>query len=277
MAAGRDTSDFIGAAPDAELIVVKLKKARQFGLSLFAVPEEQENAYSSIAVMIGVEYIIKKARELDRPVVICLGVGTNSGRHDGFSIFEEYLSGVANMTGVCLCVAAGNETQARHHFHGKVSARGEKKNMEVMVGGSRTDFFISLWSSVSDKVSVSLLSPSGEFIDKVPPKTGSIQMTDLLLERASVRVAYYFPLEGSGGQLTTVRVLGATPGIWTITVNGDLILDGAFDACGFTLGVIVRFRRNSSDTYFAFLLIFFPISDKVSLEYSPASIAILSE
>lgn len=230
VAAGRETGDFIGAAPDAELIVVKLKKARQFELNLFAVPAEQENAYSNIAVMIGVEYIIKRAREMDRPVVICLGIGTNSGRHDGFSIFEEYLSGVANMTGICLCVAAGNESQARHHFRGKVQARGEVRNMEVMVGESRTDFFISIWSSVSDKISVSLLSPSGEFIDKVPPKTGSVHMTDLLLERASVRVAYYFPLEGSGGQLTAVRVLSATPGIWTITVNGDIILDGTFDA-----------------------------------------------
>jgi len=230
VAAGREASDFIGAAPDAELIVVKLKKARQFGLNLFAVPKDQENAYSSIAVMIGVEYIIKKARELDRPVVICLGIGTNSGSHDGFSILEEYLSGVANMTGVCLCVAAGNESRARHHFRGKVQARGEARNMEVMVGESSTDFFISIWSLVSDKISISLLSPSGEFIDKVPPKTGSVQMTDLLLERASVRVAYYFPLEGSGGQLTTVRVLDAKPGIWTIIVNGDIVLDGTFNA-----------------------------------------------
>jgi len=230
VAAGREIGDFIGAAPEAELIVVKLKKARPYGLRLFAVPKEQENAFSSIAVMIGVEYVLRKAQELERPVVICLGIGTNSGSHDGFSIFEEYLSGVANLSGVCMCIAAGNESQSRHHTKGIVAATGETQNIDVKVGNQPADFFISIWNSVSDKMSVSVTSPTGEYIARIPPKTGNIQTTDLILERAHVRVANYFPLEGSGGQLTNVRVLSATPGIWTITMHGDIILDGTFNA-----------------------------------------------
>lgn len=230
VAAGRETDDFIGAAPDAELIVVKLKKARGFGLDLFAVPEDQENAFSSIAVMIGVEYIIKKAHELGRPVVICLGIGSNSGSHDGFSIFEEYLSGIANLTGVCLCIAAGNESQARHHTQGVIPGKDGSQNMDVKVSDQLSDFFISIWSSISDKMSVSIDSPAGELVPKIPPKTGMITLTDLTLELSRIRVAYYFPMEGSGGQLSTVRVLDATPGIWTITMYGDIILDGTFHA-----------------------------------------------
>lgn len=230
VAAGRDEGNFIGAAPDAELIVVKLKRARPYGLQLFTVPENQEDAFSSIAVMIGVEYVLQKARELDRPVVICLGIGTNSGSHDGFSIFEEYLSGIANLTGVCLCIAAGNESQARHHTIGTITAKGETQNIDVKVSDRPTDFIISIWNSMADKLSVSILSPTGEYIARIPPKTGNIQITDLILERTQVRVAFYFPLEGSGGQLTTVRVLDAPPGIWTVTIHGDIILDGTFHA-----------------------------------------------
>ena len=37
-------------------------------------------------------------------------------------------------------------------------------------------------------------------------------------------------MEGSGGQLTVVRLLNATPGIWTIIVTGDIILDGTYHA-----------------------------------------------
>lgn len=230
VAAGREIGDFIGAAPEAELIVVKLKKARPYGLRLFAVPKEQENAFSSIAVMIGVEYVLRKAQELNRPVVICLGIGTNSGSHDGFSIFEEYLSEIASLTGVCLCIAAGNESQARHHTKGIIAATGETQNIDVKVGDRPADFFISIWNSVADKMSVSVTSPTGEYIARIPPKTGGIQTADLILERSHVRVANYFPLEGSGGQLTSVRVLNATPGIWTITMHGDIILDGTFNA-----------------------------------------------
>ena len=143
VAAGRKDGDFIGAAPDAELIVVKLKRARPYGMELFAVPAEQENAFSSIAVMIGVEYILRKAMEMDRPVVICLGIGTNSGSHDGFSIFEEYLSGIADLTGVCLCIAAGNESQARHHTKGIIAAKGESQNIEVKDSNHQPSLIIS--------------------------------------------------------------------------------------------------------------------------------------
>ena len=230
LAAGREVGDFVGAAPDAELIIVKLKKARNFALNLFAVPAGQENAFSSIAVMIGVEYIINKARELNRPVIICLGIGTNAGSHDGFSIFEEYLGRISNLTGVCLCIAAGNESQARHHTQGRVSAKGESQNIDVKVENSASDVFVSIWNTVSDKLAVSVTSPTGEYVEKVPPKTGSVSVMKLVLERSTVRVAYYFPLEGSGGQLTTVRILNATPGIWTVTVHGEIVLNGMFHA-----------------------------------------------
>jgi len=56
--------------------------------------------------MLGIEYIIEKARSLNMPVVICIGVGTNQGGHDGFTEVEKYIGIVSNMTGVCVCVAA---------------------------------------------------------------------------------------------------------------------------------------------------------------------------
>lgn len=230
VAAGRETDSFLGAAPDAELIVVKLKKARPFYLDLFAVPESQQNVFGSTAVMIGVEYILRKARELNRPVVICLGIGTNLGSHDGFSIFEEYLSGVSNLGGVCLCIAAGNESQARHHTQGKIAAKGQSRNIDVSVVNESSVVYAAIWSSVSDRLSVSIRSPTGELTARLPPKSGSITTNNLVFEQAAIRVVYYFPLEGSGGQVTVVRVTNATPGIWTITVYGDLILDGTFHA-----------------------------------------------
>ena len=230
VAAGRETGNFLGAAPDAELIVVKLKKARPFYLDLFAVPETQENAFGSTAVMIGVEYILRKAQELNRPVVICLGIGSNSGSHDGFSIFEEYLSEISNLAGVCLCIAAGNESQAKHHTQGRISAKGESQNIDISVVNESSAIYAAIWSTVSDRISVSVRSPTGELAARTPPKSGSITYTNLVFEQALIRVAYYFPIEGSGGQLTVVRVTNATPGIWTITVYGDLILDGTFHA-----------------------------------------------
>ena len=231
IAAGRgDATGFLGAAPDAELIVVKLKKSRPFYNEFYCVPPEQENVYGSNAVMLGIEYIINKARELNRPAVICLGVGTNLGSHDGFSLFEEYLSDVANIRGICICVAGGNESQARHHFQDTLSTSDEEQNMDINVGENAGSIFISLWNVASDRLSVAVRSPTGELVSRVPAKSGTNVETKLTLERTVVNIAYYFPVEGSGGQLTVIRLLDATPGIWTVIVRGDIILDGTYHA-----------------------------------------------
>jgi len=231
VAAGRKSGEFIGAAPESELIVVKLKKARKFYLERFAVPEDQENAFESSAVIIGIEYILAKAKALNRPVAICLGLGTNMASHDGLSIFEQYLSTISNLRGVCLCTAAGNESEARHHTTGKLLMKGDTQNIDIKVGGiSGGDIFLSIWNNVSDRFSVSVRSPTGELVSRVPAKSGTIITTKLILEKASVTVEYFFPIEGSGSQLSVVIIRDATPGIWTITVYGDIVLDGTYHA-----------------------------------------------
>ncbi|MHB1153726.1 MAG: S8 family peptidase [Eubacteriales bacterium] len=230
IAAGGESEEYIGAAPLSELIVFKVRKARQFYLDYYSIPEDQEYAFESSNVMAGIEYILIKARRLGRPVVICLGLGSNFGSHDGFSIFEEYLTGVSILNGVCLCTAAGNESQARHHMAGIVPARGETANIDLRVGADAGDVYISIWSGASDKFSVSIRSPTGELAGRFTALPNMRYDSRLILERASVQVAYYFPVEGSGGQCTIVKLLNATPGIWTIIVYGDIVLEGSFNA-----------------------------------------------
>jgi len=230
ISAGRTDGDFTSAAPDSDLIVVKLRKARQFYLNRYAVPKEQENAYESTDVMVGIQYIMDKARQLGRPVIICIGLGTNFGSHDGFSIFEEYLSNLSNLVGVCVCTAAGNEAQARHHTQGTISTRGESKNIDIRVGRESGNIYLSIWNTIGDKMSLTVISPTGEVVGRIPAKPGSFIEEKLILEPATVRIEYYFPVEGSSGQLSVVRVFDATPGIWTVVVYGEIILTGVFNA-----------------------------------------------
>ena len=215
VAAGGQSENFSGAAPDAEIIAVKLKKARPLYRERYCVPADQENAYESSAVMVGVEYILRKARELDRPVAICIGLGTNAGGHDGYSVFEEYLSGASIQKGVCLCAAAGNEAEARHHTGGVLRPGEPPGQVDLKVGENAGDVYMAVWNTVADRLSVSVRSPSGELVGRVPAKPGTGPAVDvkLVLEAARVQVEYHFPVEGSGGQLTVIRILGATPGV----------------------------------------------------------------
>ncbi len=230
VAAGKQTADFIGAAPSADIIAVKLKKARPFYLKRYCIPEEQQYVYESSAVMIGVEYILRKARELNQPVVICLGLGSNSGSHDGYSILEEYLSNISNLRGVCLCTAAGNECQEQHHTQGKIPVQGSTENIDIKAGDNAGGLFMSIWNNASDRISVSLRSPTGENISRIPAHPNRVIEERLTLEKSLITVEYHFPIEGSGGQATFIRIENATPGLWTVTLHGDIILDGTYNA-----------------------------------------------
>lgn len=228
VAAGREEGDYVGAAPDSELIIVKLKKARNYARERFLIPPEQENAFESSSVMLGIEYILNRAQELNRPVAICLGVGTNMGGHDGLTLFEEYLNIVSNIRGVCLCTAAGNESEARHHTQGVIKKADQFVPMQIKVGENAGDIYMSIWNGAADKMSVAIRSPTGEMIGRVPAKTGTFYQSKLVLEKSKVSVEYYFPVEGNGSQITVVKIYNATPGVWTVMVYGDIILDGTF-------------------------------------------------
>jgi len=230
VAAGRGSEEFRGAAPDSELVVVKLKGARSYVRRNYLVPEDNENVYESSAVMLGIEYIIKKAKELGRPVAICIGVGTNSGSHDGNTLFEQYLGIISNITGVCICTAAGNESQERHHARAIVGPSGMPVSLEINSGQNQSGIYVSLLSSASDRISVSLRSPTGEIVGRIPAQGGTSYTQRLLLERSRVTIEYYFPLSLSSGQATIIKIENATRGIWTINLYGDIILDGTVDA-----------------------------------------------
>ncbi|MHC1724047.1 MAG: S8 family peptidase [Aminipila sp.] len=230
VSAGRSVGEFIGAAPDSEIIMVKLKKAYPYYLNRFAVPLEQENAYESTDLMLGVEYILQKSKEYGRPVAICVGLGSNYDSHDGYGIIEDYLFNISNLPGVCLCMAVGNESQARHHYFQRFSKQGRPENIDIMVGENAGDIFLLITNQISDRFSVSVRSPTRELVSRVPAKSGYSFETQLVLERSNVSISYYFPLEGSGDQVTIIKILDATPGIWTITVYGDIILDGSINA-----------------------------------------------
>ena len=229
LASGRESGNFKGAAPDSELVIVKLKKATRFIRNNYLVPEDNYEVYESTSVMLGIEYILQKARELGRPVAICLGVGTNSGSHDGNTLFEQYIGMAANITGVCICAAAGNESQERHHAQVSV-IQGKQADLTINNKNNGSGIYLSLLNSASDRISVSLKSPTGEIVGRIPAKGGTSYTSRLVLEKAKVTIQYYFPLSLSSGQATIIKIENATVGLWTITLYGDIVLDGKIDA-----------------------------------------------
>jgi len=225
VAGGSQHDHVMGAAPAAEFIVVKLTGAKQFYRDYFMVPDHQKNAYSASDIMTGINYIVNKAAALSKPVAICIGLGSNFTGHHGYPIYERYISNLATYKNVFISVAAGNESNAKHHAMTNVT-EGGSTDIEIQSGENEQGFGITIWTFIPDKVSVSVTSPLGETVSRLPAEPALVKETSLRLENTTIVVEYYYPLSTTGSQLVMVRFITPTPGIWTVTVYGDYILNG---------------------------------------------------
>ncbi len=231
MAAGRQdpNSSFVGAAPDASLVVVKLKQAKQCLREFYLVNEDAGSVYQNTDIILGIKYITDMAKKLQMPVAVIVGLGSNQGAHDGTSIMETYIQFLAQRSGNAIIVASGNEANLAHHFRGQFADDEEYKKMEIKVAPNELGYAFNIWSNAPDKISLSIVSPTGEVIERIPAAITSKHEVKLLLEKTVVYIEYQLSEPRSGDEAIFVRMEEPTEGIWTFTIYGDLIVNGRFD------------------------------------------------
>lgn len=224
-------STYIGAAPDADIVVVKLKEAKEYLKNYYFVPDGVP-AYEESDIMLGIAYVNQFAIEFRRPVVICLGLGTNMGDHAGTSILGRYLSKVALQRSRAVIVCGGNEGIANHHFTWdfRQADNGESvKNVEVRVGEGEKGFWLEFWGNAPDTYNISVRSPGGETIPPIRLGVEEINTYEFIFENTVVSVQSTLVEGGSGEQLIRFRFNDPTPGIWNFQVQRpEQIYNGRF-------------------------------------------------
>lgn len=225
VAAGSENieNDFIGAAPEAMIAVVKLKQAKQYLRDYYFVDSDVV-AYQENDIMAGIRYLENLASANGRPLVICLGIGTNQGAHSGDSYLETVISELSGNTGRCVVIPTGNEGNAKHHYRG-VAKETVEQNVEIRVDRS---FVMELWGYSPDLLSVAIVSPTGEVVPRIPARIGRSDVLTFLFERTVIYVDYRIVEQRSGSQLIFMRFENPTPGIWNIQVLGENVVTGTF-------------------------------------------------
>ena len=171
IAAGSRLGDglkFTGAAPQADIVVVKLREAKPHLKDFFLVPQETA-AYAESDILVALKYLESYAVSVVRPLVICFSLGTNLGDHEGHSIMADYLNQIATRRSRVVVVCGGNEGNSGHHYYG-TSVEGLTEtvdNVEIRVDGNTEGFVAELWGSVPAKHAISIRSPGGETTPKV--------------------------------------------------------------------------------------------------------------
>ena len=145
VAAGNEVleSDFSGVAPEADIVVVKLKQAKEFIRNFYVIPLDVP-CYQENDILLGVEYLVGVAGNMNRPLAISIGLGTSQGSHTGRGHLSHVLSVVGDIPGRIMTVAAGNDGDNKRHFFGEIDPGLGYQIVELNVGegkrGSRWNF-----------------------------------------------------------------------------------------------------------------------------------------
>ena len=217
----RGATPFIGAAPNADIIVVKLKECKQYLRDFYMLPQDVP-AYQENDIMLAVKYADSFVELFRRPVVICIGLGTNMGDHAGNSPLSKYLDFVAMKRSRAVVVCGGNEGNAGHHYRGTLErGNGEmaEDNVEIRVSNGVKGFLLELWGTLPDIFTVELRSPGGETVPIGRLTRGQTLTYGFVYERSRVTVRAALVEPSSGEQVIVFRMENPTPGIWTLRVS----------------------------------------------------------
>lgn len=222
-----EANNFTGVVPDADLIVVKLKQAKKFLRNFWQIPENV-TCFQKNDLIYGIKYLFDTAKRLNRPLSLLIGIGTSQGAHDERGALSTYLSNIASQSGMSVVIAAGNEGNRGHHYMGSVPKGVNYDTVELRVGANEPGFSMELWGNAPNTFSIDILSPSGEYIPRIPARLGESRELRFIFETTIINIDYQLVESQSGDELILMRFKGPSEGIWRFKVYANNTLPSNF-------------------------------------------------
>ena len=205
-----------GAAPEAELLIVKMGIQRQGGF-----PRTTE-------LMMGVDYVMRKALSIRKPVAINISFGNTYGSHDGTSLVERFLNDMSNIWKNVICIGSGNEGASAGHAAGRVTD-DEAAVQELAVQEREPSLSVQVWKSYVDEMDISVVSPSGE---RVGPFREILGPQRFILGNTELLIYYGEPKPYSVRQEIYISFIPVQSyvdsGVWRIILTPRRLVDGTY-------------------------------------------------
>lgn len=129
---------YVGIAPDADIVATV-------------------STLTEVGLLAGVEDIIDYAKEVGKPAVINISVGSNTGPHDGSSLFSQYLDMCAD--DAIIVLSAGNDGSNKNTLISEFTS--DRRSVSFRLGNKAWDQFqmygvTDIWGGTSSPLSISL-------------------------------------------------------------------------------------------------------------------------
>lgn len=210
---GSKNGKYRGAASEAGLLIVKMGGAGETGFP------------RTTQLMRGVDYIVRKAEELKKPVAINISFGNTYGSHDGTSLLERYLNTVSERWKNVICVGSGNEGTTAGHAAGEYR-KGMMTEVQLAVQQREKSFSLQIWKSYVDEVTITIVDPSGNHSGRLEEKEGTQRIQ---IGETELLVYYGEPKPYSIRQEIYISFLPrnefVTAGVWKIQMMPGQVVD----------------------------------------------------
>ncbi|MGD0178096.1 MAG: S8 family serine peptidase [Candidatus Bathyarchaeia archaeon] len=200
-----------GVAPEALIIAVKVTPTNGRGGSL--------SEGTDATALDGVNYIMKKARELGLPFVVNFSLGDSLGSHDGSEPLETAFADLASQ-GVPIVVSAGNSRNANQHVDGTLTA-GESTVVTWTNNPINSPNYIDIWYPVSDVLKITVTTPDDTVV------SGPTSEYGVTTPSGNVTI---LPDQRSSGKEWFITVAAVNSLRWHFTLTASSAIDGKWDA-----------------------------------------------
>lgn len=221
------TIDILGVVPGASLAVVKLKTAKKYLMDFYGIPGTAV-CYQQNDIMLGIEYLIRVSKKLERPVVICLGLSSSQGSHKGEDIMSNYLNENANIPGICMLVAVGNEGDQSHHYFRKMTPPVISDTVYLHVGSADKNFTAEIWGVLPSLLRVRIIAPDNVQVYEVKPDFAPQRNISVIYQETEIFIDSYNSETYSEQQLMMFRFKNIKEGIWQFIISGTDSLETEF-------------------------------------------------
>ncbi len=215
--AGNSYRQYAGVAPESDLLIVKLGNPIGDGF-----PRTTE-------LMMGIDYVVRKALEYQMPVAVNISFGNTYGSHDGGSLLERFIDDIANMWKSCFCIGTGNEAASAGHTSGRLRENQETV-IELAVQNNQPSLNVQIWKEYVDRVDISLISPSGVQVGPIQEVLGSQRY---VAGQTEILLYYGEPSPYSAAQEIYIDLLPGesyiSGGVWRIVLTPRKIVSGEFE------------------------------------------------
>ena len=206
-----------GVAYESPLLVVKLGTAEPNGFP------------RTTQLMRALDYVVKKALELQMPMAVNISFGNSYGAHSGTALLESYINDMSNYWKTSISIGTGNEGAARGHASGYLQ-QGLEREVEFAISNYETVMNLQIWKSYVDEYDISVSGPSGQTVGPIQKIQGPQRF---VLGQTELLVYYGEPSPYSPYQEIYIDFIPVKTymdaGIWTIILVPRKIVRGNYD------------------------------------------------